>query len=110
MLSSGCVPLLFSHWPPGLFFPSRQKCRLKGSDILKEKDGRSSRRKAHETSPEVCQSKQTILSSRTVALCRLSKTVTASGDLDGAHRDHTGRGHQTGPRGLPLSRPPLCGI
>src|SRR5260370_6785814 len=69
-----------------------------------------SRRKAHETSPEVCQSEQTVLSSGAVALSRLPETITAGGDLDGAHGDHAGRGHQTGPRGLPLSRHTMCGI
>src|SRR5437763_16008276 len=70
----------------------------------------SSRRKAYETSPEVCQSEQTVLSSRTVALSRLPEKVTAGSHFDGAHGDHAGRGHQTGPRGLPLSRPPMCRI
>src|SRR5438105_525394 len=69
----------------------------------------SSRRKAHESSSDICSGEQTVLSSRTVALSCLPETVTAGSDLDGAHGDHAGRGGQTGPCRLPLSRPPLRG-
>src|SRR5216683_6235607 len=89
--------------------PSGQRCRLKGSDILKRKTKGPSRRKAHETSQEVCSGEQTVLSSRTVPLSSLPETATAGSDLDGAHGDHAGRGGQTGPSRLPLPRPPMRG-
>src|SRR5258707_1064365 len=92
-----------------VFKPSGQRCRLKGSDILKRKTKGPSRRKAHETSQEVCSGEQTVLSSRTVPLSSLPETATAGSDLDGAHGDHAGRGGQTGPRRLPLPRPPMRG-
>src|SRR5260370_37064031 len=69
-----------------------------------------SRKKAYETSPQVCSGEQTVLSCGTISLSRLPGTVTAGSDLVGAHRDHAGRGGQTGTRGLSLSRPPMCGI
>jgi hypothetical protein len=53
------------------FFPSGQRNRLKGSDILKKKDGRLKQEEGHETSQAVCAGEQTLLSSRTEALSRL---------------------------------------
>src|SRR5260370_14706019 len=67
-------------------------------------------RKAHETRQDICSGEQTVLSSRTDTLSSRSETATTGSDVVGAHRDHAGRGHQTGARRLPLSRPPLCGI
>jgi predicted ATPase/class 3 adenylate cyclase len=88
-----------------LFFPSGQKCRLRGSDILKEREEESSpsRRKAHESSPEVYPGEPTVLSSRMLSLPGLSETVTAGSDVVGAHGGHTERSDQVGACRLSLS-------
>src|SRR5258708_1154102 len=77
--------------------PSGQKCRLRGSDILKEREEESSpsRRKAHESSPEVYPGEPTVLSSRMLSLPSLSETVTAGGGVGRAHGgepDRRGKG------------------
>src|SRR5258708_4514071 len=88
-----------------LFFPSGQKCRLRGSDILKEREEESSpsRRKAHESSPEVYPGESTVLSSRMLSLPGLSETVTAGSDVVGAYGGHTERSDQVGACRLSLS-------
>src|SRR5260221_11257058 len=80
-LCRNCSGLLDAYGV-SLFFPSGQKCRLRGSDRLKEREEESSpsRRKAHESSPEVYPGEPTVLSSRMLSLPGLSETVTAGSE------------------------------
>src|SRR5258708_38755440 len=92
--------------PSVSFFPSGQKCRLRGSDILKEREEESSpsRRKAHESSPEVYPGEPTVLSSRMLSLPSLSETVTAGGGGVGADGGRTEKSEEVGGSPVALSR------